>query len=154
MTMLRPGADLAEVPMTQAMVVCPTHAEPLRGEWPKGWDVFATIVSTRALASPALQTGLADPRFWREPGLLWGDLPDVVTVSRMQQLLRERPACEWLRFEELLAAYLRSGIGVAALCRLCGILRAGTPYGVRWGHGREIVGQICFVCVASGRVRE
>lgn len=149
----RPGADLEEVPLEHRHVVCPTHGEPFRAEWPLGWDVFAPLVADLALRSPALQTGLADPAFWREPGLLWGDLPTPVGRAMIRKLLDDRPACEWVRPQELLAAYTRSGIGRQGICRICGIARAGTPYGFVSGRGRELLPHVCLVCIATGRTR-
>lgn len=148
------GSDLQEVPLEHRQIVCPAHGEPLRAEFPRGWATFATIVSERALASPALQTGLSDPRFWKHPNLRWGDLPRPVGVARVLELLNAQPACEWVEPGVLLSAYVQSGVGRMGLCRLCGILRAGTPYGVVSGRGRDIVQHVCFHCVATGRTRQ
>lgn len=146
-------ADLMEVPLEHRHVVCPTHGEPFRAKWPLGWDRFGPAIAMRALASPALQTGLADPAFWKHRGLLWGDLPAPVGVAMVQQLLADRPACEWVEPATLMGAYRRSGIGILGLCRLCGTVALGTPYGVISGRGRDVIPHLCFGCVVSGRIR-
>lgn len=154
MTTLVAGADVHEVPLEHRHVICPAHGEPLRAEFPRGWAEFSTIVATRALESPALQTGAPQARrYWREDGLLWGDLPAAVGAAVIRRLLEDRPACEWLRPEELLAAYMRSGIGRSGICRVCGVIRSGTPYGVVSGRGRNVIAHVCFVCVVNGRTR-
>lgn len=153
MDMLRPGADAIAVPMDQRHVACPTHAEPLRATWPLGWDVFASIVAGRALESPMLQTGVADPRYWDQGNLRWGDLPSEIGPARIRAMLEERPACEWVEPGTLLAAYHRSGVGRSGICRLCHVLRQGTPYGVVSGRGHDVIPHVCFACVATGRIR-
>lgn len=145
--------ELFEISLEHRQIVCPTHGEPLRAQWPLGWDTFSMAVAGRALESPMLQRGVADPAYWKHDELLYGDLPPAVGVAVVRQMLNDRPCCEWLRPEELLGAYLRAGIGRQGVCRLCGIARPGTPYGVLSGRGREVIPHLCFVCVATGRTR-
>lgn len=146
------GTERQEVALDQRHVVCPRHMEPFRAEWPLGWPTFAMSVSQAALDSPALQGGLSNPRFWTMSDLWWEDLPRRAGPAQVRQLLEDRPACEWLEAETLMRAYLASGIGKVGLCRVCGIVRAGTRYGVRTGQTVNVLAQACFVCVVAGRV--
>lgn len=144
------GRDQVEVPLEQAMIVCPSHAEPFRARWPLGWATFAPEVAGLALDSPMLQAGLNSPA-WRKATIWWADLPRRRTPAEVRALLDSRPACEWLAPADLLRAYEACGVGVTAICNVCHLLALGTPYGHRSGQGYVITPHICFRDVVGGR---
>lgn len=146
------GQERLEVALDQRHIACSRHGEPFRANWPEGWSIFALAVSSRALGSPALQTGLQDPRFWRSIDMVWEDLPQRKTPSQVRQMLETRPACEWVSPEQVLEAYRASGIGVVRLCQVCRLFRDGTPYSVT-EHGQvRRIHHVCFRCVLDNRV--
>lgn len=146
------GADAVEVDFSQRHVVCPAHLAPFRERWPMGWEVFATRIAKLALDSPALQAGLGDPAFWKSTALYWEALRTNLGPGRVRALLEDRPACEWVEPVRLLEAYLLSGIGVSALCNLCGRVRSGAPYPMKSGQNYAVLPHVCFRCVVLRRI--
>lgn len=148
----QPGHDLIDLPLEQKHVVCARHLAPFRAKWPLGWAVFADRVATQAVNSVSFQGGMPGFRWWDFPDVHWDDLDHRVGPVQARQLLEARPACCWLPELRLLEAYRAAGVGVSGLCRVCGIVREGTPYPVRSGQRYETVPHICFHCVVRGRI--
>lgn len=152
-------ADRVEVELSQRQVVCPAHIAPFRADWPLGWDAFATIVAQAALDNPMLQTGLPDPRFWKFDALFWNVnqdegwrnvtvLPETrASVTRIRQMLFDRPACEWLQPRALFGAYKATGIGVMGMCAVCHQFAEGATYPVKSGRDFAVIPHVCWQCV-------
>lgn len=146
------GADKVEVALDHRHVVCARHGEPFRRDFPKGWEAFATTISEAALDSPALQTGLQDPRYWRATDLWWEQLGPRKHPDTVRRLLADRPACEWVPEITLLNAYRASGVGVMGLCQLCRLFGEGTPFGVREGQSYRTIAHVCWSCLLRNRM--
>lgn len=158
------AAERVEVPMSERQIACVKHLAPFRLDWPRGWAEFAIMVSQAALDSPMLQTGLTDPRYWEYEALFWSVnqdegwrnitlLPETrASVTRIRQMLFDRPACEWARPGTLFAAYIASGIGEMGQCRVCRQLAEGAPYPVTSGQTFAVVDHVCFKCTVMKKV--
>lgn len=152
-------AERAEVELSQRQVACAAHLAPFRADWPLGWPEWSTIVAQAALDNPMLQTGIPDPRFWRFDALFWNVdqdegwrdvvvLPDTrASVTRIRQMLFDRPCCEWTEPRTLFGAYKASGIGVVAMCAVCRQFGEGAAFPIKSGQSVAIVPHACWRCV-------
>lgn len=103
-------------------VTCVKHLEPFRTSWPTGFVTF----------------GLE----------LVDNLPD--TFEEATEAIAAKPLCEQASQADLLAAYLKSGIGTRARCVWCNKLAEGTPLHTSGPDG-EITQwkHICFECLIN-----
>jgi hypothetical protein len=88
-------------------LMCPTHGEYLRAQWPKGFAVVGLQVSAAALESEELLAAAG----WEE-----GQGPPAVGINRVTET---RPLCCFVGEDVLRRAYRESGVLEVRKCRVC-----------------------------------
>ena len=119
--------------LTHKRVACRVHGEPFRVAWPKGWAIFGMTLLKRVLKDESIA---------KDAGR---------DVSKVGEILDERPACYLVPDSVLREAYEASGVGVEGRCVACGEDRLGTPVKVIPTIGADPVDvpHVCFECVLT-----
>ena len=124
------SAERPQVNLTFERMLCARHGEPFRAQWPKGYPIFMVHAFQAVASKPEVAAAVE------------GD------ITGLERLLDEKPACERLTRDELLALYGDAGIGKVAECVNCKRAALGTPYSTSGPAGRVTAAQhICFECV-------
>lgn len=119
-------------------LVCPSHGEVFREQWPKGWPSFALNLMRAVLQGDPIAEACG------------GTEPGTADVGRINEVLAARPACYFATEAELRHAYGESGIGVIALCAGC--RKFGLGGAVRQPDNSRVP-HLCFECIlANGKL--
>jgi hypothetical protein len=126
------------------MIVCSRHGEPFRPQWPKGFAALTILV---------LELIQTDEALGAERKAIDADNPAPGYMSA----LRNRPACERVDRDRLMAIYMAAEIAVDGVCIVCGRRAPGTEYQrtetrrlATLTRRRVVVDRhVCFDCVLT-----
>jgi len=123
-------ADAPQLNLTFERTLCARHGEPFRAQWPKGFPIFVVKAFQAVASKPEIGEAVE------------GD------ITRIEELLDERPMCDRLTRDELLTLYGDAAIGRMDVCVNCRRMALGTPYSTSGPGGRVTAADhICFECV-------
>lgn len=117
------------VELTFERALCARHGEPFRARWPKGYPIFMVKAFQVVASKPEIAEAVEG------------------NISRITELLDERPMCERLTRDEMLGLYGDAGIGSMAVCDNCRRMALGTPFSRTVGGQVMKDDHVCFECV-------
>ena len=133
--------DRALIMLDFARIFCGRHGEPFRAQWPKGAIIFQIEGVQQWLSTPEVAIEIEKLGLSFEKGV--------------EHLLASVPLCCRLSdrsVADLLALYVRSGVGVVARCAVCREKKLGAPYKLRMNGQTTTLPHACFSCVCTRMV--
>lgn len=122
----------SKVQLEHRDALCVWHGEPLREEWPKGYEIIVPTLFG-----------------------FFAELPDIVdytqgSAERLQAAVAEfGPMCCAVSAEKMLAAYREARIGKVGICERCNVGRLGTAFRTKQGKEVKTWRHLCLDCVVS-----
>lgn len=133
------------VEVSAVRLVCASHGEHLRAQWPKGAAIMFTVIPKAALEGEALAKAVRG----RGPRRRRGELD----VARVNKVTEKMPFCYFVDRSTLRNAFLDANILSEVTCALCGHTREGGPYTIAYPGGPQTK-MVCLECALDSGERE
>jgi hypothetical protein len=131
-----------EVRIEPKRLLCPSHGEHLRAQWPKGYAIVGVRLFQKACENPEL---------WAACGYVeGGEPPDPKLINSVTDL---KPLCYFLSEDDLRAILREADIYRVRKCALCGLTGDVAPYSYN-ARGVIKTRPVCIECAMRAGRRE
>jgi hypothetical protein len=126
-------------------LVCASHGEHLRDQWPSG---FMTV------GISLFQAAVASPRLTREARRVAKRPIGKLQHRVLNQVFAKKPMCYFCTREEIRQAFIDADLLTKQRCDVCGHIDLAGPYTMQMPGGELKTEIVCIECMLDGGERE